>query len=186
MSQQTTPPSASTAGGNFFEPDDKKKHIRRGILGLIAKGPSEPSAVPAAKPVTQAASPLTTSASNVSKVAPNNDNRPINGLQVKDKPGHIGSHGVEQGRSHHDNPNDLSAHNATNKPHTKEMINGIDAEQYHRLVKEIGTPARLKKPINSGLADKMRKAGWSYRQIAKHFGVSPCTVRRRLREKGLL
>jgi DNA-directed RNA polymerase specialized sigma24 family protein len=72
------------------------------------------------------------------------------------------------------------------KPTPKEQVDGIDAELYRKLVSEIGTPARRKKKINTTLAEKMRKGGWSYRQIAKHFKVSPCTVRRRLKEARLL
>lgn len=73
-----------------------------------------------------------------------------------------------------------SAERRSDKSQTKQTIDGIDAEMYHKLVNEVGAPARRKKKVDVDLADKMHKAGWSYAQIAKHFKVSPCTVRRRL------
>ena len=68
------------------------------------------------------------------------------------------------------------------KPHEGALIDGIDANIYNDLVKEIGQPARRRKKINIALAEKMQRAGWSYAQIAKHFRVSACTIRRRLHE----
>lgn len=68
------------------------------------------------------------------------------------------------------------------KPHTGALIDGIDANLYNDLVKELGQPARRRKKINTALAEKMQKAGWSYAQIAKHFQVSACTIRRRLND----
>ena len=68
------------------------------------------------------------------------------------------------------------------KHHTGAMIDGIDVNLYKDLVKEIGQPARHKKKVNTGLAEKMHTAGWSYAQIAKHFQVSACTIRRRLND----
>ena len=68
------------------------------------------------------------------------------------------------------------------KPHTGAMIDGIDANVYNDLVKEIGQPARRKKKIDTVLAERMQRAGWSYAQIAKHFQVSACTIRRRLND----
>ena len=73
-----------------------------------------------------------------------------------------------------------SAERRPDKPQTKQIIDGIDAEMYHKLVNEVGAPARRRKKVDVDLADKMHRAGWSYAQIAKHFKVSPCTVRRRL------
>jgi len=64
----------------------------------------------------------------------------------------------------------------------REQIDGIDAELHQKLVKELGLPARNRKPVNTTFAEKMHKAGWSYKQIAKHYSVSPCTIRRRLKE----
>jgi DNA invertase Pin-like site-specific DNA recombinase len=95
-------------------------------------------------------------------------------------------HKAEQHRPDAAPPGNNPAEKRPEKLTPKEQIDGIEAELYHKLVNEIGAPARLKKKINTTLADRMRKAGWSYRQIAEHFKVSPCTVRRRLREKGLL
>jgi DNA invertase Pin-like site-specific DNA recombinase len=68
------------------------------------------------------------------------------------------------------------------KPHEGALIDGIDANIYNDLIKEIGQPARRRKKVNTALAEKMQRAGWSYAQIAKHFRVSACTIRRRLHE----
>ena len=64
----------------------------------------------------------------------------------------------------------------------RELIDGIDAEIHHKLVKELGWPARKKKHVNTALAEKMHRAGFGYKQIAKYFDVFPCTIRRRLKE----
>jgi hypothetical protein len=71
------------------------------------------------------------------------------------------------------------------KPQEKEKIQGIDADVYQKIVEVIGKPIPRKRKINTDLALKMHKAGWSYKQIGKYFKVSGCTVRRRLREAGL-
>ena len=73
----------------------------------------------------------------------------------------------------------------SDKPQEKEKIQGIDADVYQKIVGEIGRPVLRKRKINTDLALKMHKAGWSYKQIGKYFKVSGCTVRRRLREAGL-
>jgi transposase len=62
------------------------------------------------------------------------------------------------------------------------MIDGIDVNLYKDLVKEIGQPARRKRKIDTVLVEKMQRAGWTYAQIAKHFQVSACTIRRRLND----
>ena len=68
------------------------------------------------------------------------------------------------------------------KHHTGAMIDGIDVNLYKDLVKEIGQPARRKRKIDTVLVEKMQRAGWTYAQIAKHFQVSACTIRRRLND----
>jgi len=68
------------------------------------------------------------------------------------------------------------------KHHEGTLIDGIDSNVYNDLVKEIGQPVRRRKKVNTALAEKMQRAGWSYAQIAKHFRVSACTIRRRLHE----
>jgi len=70
--------------------------------------------------------------------------------------------------------------------HQDERIDGIRAGLYEKLVKEVAHPVNRKIRIDVKLALKMRNAGWSFRQIGKHFKVSGCTVRRRLGEAGLL
>lgn len=57
----------------------------------------------------------------------------------------------------------------------------IDDNQFSKLVKEIGYPAKAKRKIDVKLALAMFNYGWSYRAIGKHFGVSGMTVKRRLR-----
>lgn len=187
MSQQTTPPSASTADGSFFESSRKgRKGKRRGLFGLISKSSAEPAAAPTARPTTQTAQAANPSAQQLNKAIPVADRRLTQGRQGKATPLHMGPREGEQRRSHAEHEGSRPAEKVLNKPVVKELIDGIDADLHQRLVKELGQPARKKKPVNATLAEKMHKAGWSYKQIAKYFGVSPCTVRRRLREAKLL
>jgi len=92
------------------------------------------------------------------------------------------STGGEQKRPPSNTTRAPSAEMRPAKPQTVAMIEGIYANLYSDLVKEIGQPARRKKKIDIVLAGKMHGAGWSYAQIAKHFKVSVCTIRRRLNE----
>jgi DNA invertase Pin-like site-specific DNA recombinase len=73
-----------------------------------------------------------------------------------------------------------------NARHKEEEIEGIRVGLYKKLVKEVGHPIKRKVRTNVKFALKMFDAGWSFNQIGKHFKVSGCTVRRRLKEAGLL
>jgi DNA invertase Pin-like site-specific DNA recombinase len=64
-------------------------------------------------------------------------------------------------------------------------INGIDEKLHEKIVAMVGPPIRGKLPINVQLAAKMHRAGFSYKQIGLYFGMSGCTVKRRLREAGM-
>lgn len=65
-------------------------------------------------------------------------------------------------------------------------INGIDESLYNRVVAKVGYPQRGKVRINTALAMKLKRAGFSYKQIGIYMGVSGCTIKRRLREAGLV
>lgn len=67
-----------------------------------------------------------------------------------------------------------------------QTINGIDQSLYNKVVAKVGHPKRGKLQINTNLAMKLRIAGFSYKQVGKYMGVSGCTVKRRLREAGLI
>lgn len=178
MSQQTQPPAASTADGNLFLTSRRKK----GFLSRIRREPDGQSTVSSANSPTKAAQQPTACAPPLTRTMVNADRGGTQDRQgvAKGVPSKHPRH--EQRRSDVATAGHNPAEKRPEKPPMKEQIDGIDAELYHRLVKEIGTPARRKKQINSALAEKMRRAGWSYRQVAQHFGVSPCTVRRRLKE----
>ena len=91
----------------------------------------------------------------------------------------------EQRRSDNAPRSEVSAERRQDKPQPKRFIDGIDAELYQKLLNELGLPARRTKRVDVDLARRMHMAGWSYGQIAKHFKVSSCTVRRRLeKERG--
>jgi transcriptional regulator of acetoin/glycerol metabolism len=182
MSQQTQPPSASTADGNFLRSSKKRK----GIWSLIRREPDGQGAVSSANSPTKAAPQQTAPAPPLTRALVNADHRGIQGRQGVAKAVPQKHQRDEQRRSDAAPTGNSPPEKRPEKPPPKEQIDGIDAELYHKLVSEIGAPARRKKKINATLADKMRRAGWSYRQIAEHFGVSSCTVRRRLREAGLL
>jgi DNA invertase Pin-like site-specific DNA recombinase len=77
----------------------------------------------------------------------------------------------------------LSASKVVKKANT---INGINENLYNRVVAKVGYPKRGKKSINTALALKLKAAGFSYKQIGEYVGVSGCTVKRRLREAGLI
>jgi len=182
MSQQTRPPSASTADGNLFL--SRKK--RRSLFGRIRGDSDGQSAVLSASSPAKVAPQQTTPAPPLTKALVSADR---GGTQDRQRIAQTPPHKHlrdEQRRSDPAQPGKNPAEKRPEKLTPKEQIDGIEAEMYHKLVNEIGAPARLKKKINTTLAEKMRKAGWSYRQIAKHFKVSPCTVRRRLREAKLL
>jgi len=182
MSKQTQPPSASTADGNFLRPSKKRK----GFLSWIRRDPDRESAVSSANSPTSAAPQLTAPAPPLTRALVNADRGVIQDRQGVAKAVPQKHQRDEQRRSDAAPTGNSPPEKRPEKPTPKEQIDGIDAELYHKLVSEIGTPARRKKRIDMTLAEKMRKARWSYRQIAKHFKVSPCTVRRRLREAGLL
>lgn len=65
-------------------------------------------------------------------------------------------------------------------------INGIDESLYNRVVAKVGYPQRGKVHINTALAMKLKRAGFSYKQIGLYMGVSGCTVKRPLKEAGLI
>lgn len=65
-------------------------------------------------------------------------------------------------------------------------INGIDESLYNKVVAKVGYPQRGRVHINTTLAIKLKKAGFSYKQIGMYMGVSGCTVKRRLKEAGLI
>ena len=182
MSQQTPQPSASTADGTFFRSSKKRK----GFLSRIRKEPDGQSTASCANSPTNAAPRQTTPAPPLTRALVNADRGGITDRQGVAKAVPQKHHRDEQRRSDAAPTGSNPPEKRPEKPTPKEQIDGIDAELYHKLVSEIGTPARRKKKINTTLAEKMRKAGWSYRQVAKHFKVSPCTVRRRLREAKLL
>ena len=71
-------------------------------------------------------------------------------------------------------------------PVQNRMINGIDEKLHERIVAKVGPPIRGKIPIKVHLALKMHNAGFSYKQIGLYFGASGCTVKRRLKEAGLI
>lgn len=182
MSQQTPPPSASTAAGIFTRPSKRRKRF----LDLIRRDPNGQSAVSSASSPTKAATQQTTPAPPLTKALVNANRGGIQDRQGVAKVVPLKHQRDEQRRSDAAPTGNNPAEKRPEKPTPREQIDGIEAEMYHKLVNEIGAPARLKKKINTTLADRMRKAGWSYRQIAEHFKVSPCTVRRRLREAKLL
>ncbi len=72
------------------------------------------------------------------------------------------------------------------QPKATRSINGIDEALYNRVVARVGHPKRGKIRINTALAAKLRTAGFSYKQVGEYMGVSGCTVKRRLREAGLI
>lgn len=65
-------------------------------------------------------------------------------------------------------------------------INGIDAALYNKVVAKVGYPQRGKVHINTNLAIRLKAAGFSYKQIGEYMGVSGCTIKRRLKEVGLI
>jgi len=182
MSQQTPQPSASTTDGTFFRSNKKRK----GLFSLVRRDPDGQSRASTANSPTKAAPQQTTPAPPLTKALVNADRGGIQERQGVAKAVPHKHHKDEQRRSVAAPTGNNPPEKRPEKPPPKEQVDGIDAELYHKLVNEIGTPARRKKRINTTLAEKMRKAGWSYRQMAKHFKVSPCTVRRRLREAKLL
>jgi len=75
---------------------------------------------------------------------------------------------------------------AINSPPQKiKTINGIDEKLHSKIIGIVGYPIRGKVHINTDLAKRMHDGGFSYKQIGLYFGVSGCTVKRRLKEAGL-
>ena len=70
-------------------------------------------------------------------------------------------------------------------PQKTKTINGIDEKLHSKIIGIVGYPIRGKVHINTDLAKKMHDGGFSYKQIGVYFGVSGCTVKRRLKEAGL-
>jgi hypothetical protein len=182
MSNETTQPSASTVDGNFFRSNKRRK----GFFGLGRRDLDRQSPASTANSLTKTAQLQTTPTPPLTKALVNADRGVAQDRRVAAKVVPQKHQRDEQRRSDAAPAGNNPAERLPEKPTPKEQIEGIDAELYHKLVNEVGAPARRKKHISTGLADKMHKAGWSYRQIAEHFGVSPCTVRRRLREAKLL
>lgn len=151
-------------------------------MNLIRRDHDRPGAVSSANSTTKVATQQTTPALPLTRALVTADRGGITDRQGAAKAVPQKHHRDEQRRSDAAPTGNNHPEKRAEKPPPKEQVDGIDAELYHKLVNEIGTPARRKKRINTTLAEKMRKAGWSYRQMAKHFKVSPCTVRRRLRK----
>ncbi len=182
MSQQTPQTAAVNAAGIFPRPSKKRK----GLLSRIRREPDGQSTASTASSPTKLAPQQTTPAPPLTKALVSADHGGIQDRQrvaeAVPQRHHKDEHHRPDAAPTGNNPDEKRSE----KPTSKEQVDGIDTELYHKLVNEVGAPARLKKRINTTLADRMRKAGWSYRQIGKHFKVSPCTVRRRLREAKLL
>lgn len=66
------------------------------------------------------------------------------------------------------------------------MIGGIDENLHDKIVAMVGNPIRGKITINTALALKLHNGGFSYKQIGLYMGCSGYTVKRRLREAGLI
>jgi DNA invertase Pin-like site-specific DNA recombinase len=78
---------------------------------------------------------------------------------------------------------DVNAPKVVKKART---INGINEGLYNRVVAKVGYPKRGKIRINTAVAVKLKAAGFSYKQIGSYMEVSGCTVKRRLKEAGLI
>jgi len=130
---------------------------------------------PHSAPSKTAAAPIGASAAKIESITPSvcqsSANPPTQKSDFRD-----------QQRANSSNVCGVSADKGHNELRAKEMVGGIDAEMYAKLVKELGKPARRRKRIDVPLAEKMHRLGWTHKQIAKHFGCSPCTIRRRLEE----
>lgn len=87
---------------------------------------------------------------------------------------------------HNDGSGSLNVTNASRAIKHARTINGIDESLYNRVVAKVGYPQRGKVHINTALALKLKRAGFSYKQIGLYMGVSGCTVKRRLKEAGLI
>ena len=148
-------------------------------MQLIKKEGERAGNVPAAISPTNVAQPQTMQAHIASATSANAERKAPQSPQNCAKPASGERTGDPRGADSAPR-SEASAERRPDKPQTKQTIDGIDAEMYHKLVNEVGAPARRKKKVDVDLADKMHRAGWSYVQIAKHFKVSPCTVRRRL------
>lgn len=85
-----------------------------------------------------------------------------------------------------DDSNNVKVTNMTKTAKHGRTINGIDQSFYSKVVAKVGHPKRGKICINTSIAMKLKAAGFSYKQIGEYMGVSGCTVKRRLREAGLI
>jgi len=138
---------------------------------------SEPSGNTSPRPA-----PSGTTTAPIGASAAKIDNIPSSACQSDARPLTQRSDVRDQQRSNLANRCEVAAERGHNEPRGREMVGGIDAEVYAKLVRELGEPARRRKRIDVPLAEKMFRLGWTYEQISKHFGCSPCTVRRRLEE----
>lgn len=87
---------------------------------------------------------------------------------------------------HNDDSSSLKVTNTSRSTKHTRIINGIDESLYNKVVAKVGYPQRGKVHINTTLAMKLKRAGFSYKQIGTYMGVSGCTVKRRLKEAGLI
>jgi len=148
-----------------------------GIRKDIKRADAERSAVsqPSAARSVSASAPIGAPAAKIESIA-----RPAGQVvakQLADKDDYR-----EQRKPDHANVSTVAAEKRREVPREKEMVGGIDAEVYSKLVRELGEPAQRRKRVDVPLAEKMYRLGWTHGQIAKHFGCSPCTIRRRLEE----
>jgi len=151
-------------------------------MALFKKKPQETKPVPQALQPTTVANQTSTPRTGTS-VPPSRTEQGASSSRASDgKAMTSRGAGGEQQRSPPNTTRAPSAELRQTKPHEVALIDGIDSNVYNDLVKEIGQPARRRKKVNTTLAEKMQRAGWSYAQIAKHFRVSACTIRRRLHE----
>jgi len=87
---------------------------------------------------------------------------------------------------HYDDLDNAKFTNMSKATKRDRTINGIDESLYNRVVAKVGYPQRGKVYINTALTMKLKRAGFSYKQIGMYMGVSGCTVKRRLKEAGLV
>ena len=144
--------------------DARKAAPEPSVNALPQSAPSRAAAAPIGAPTAQTTSTAPSAGQNVAKQpTPKSDFR-------------------DQQRANPASMREISAENGHSEPREKEMVGGIDADVYSKLVKELGRPAPRRKRINVQLAEKMHRLGWTHKQIARHFNCSPCTIRRRLEE----
>jgi len=152
-------------------------------MQLIKKEEGRAINAPDAISQTGAARPQTMQARTASIAGTDVERKASQSAQNGTKPASVERRGDTSGAGNAPK-GETSAEQRPERPQSKQFIDGIDAEVYRKLVNEVGAPARRRKNVDADLAEKMHRAGWSYAQIAKHFKVSPCTVRRRLGKSG--